>query len=305
MTGLNFHSNGKLLLTGEYVVLDGALALAVPTKFGQSLVVKKSKNNHLLWKSVDDRNILWFEGEFKIERKRVSALSYNNTQIAERLIQILETVKQLNPDFLVSNTNLEATTQLEFPRNWGLGTSSTLINNIANWAKIDAYDLLKHTFGGSGYDIACAQHHVPITYQLINKTPVVNEVEFNPSFKTQLYFIYLNKKQNSREGIKHYNSNKENTMATLLEITDITAKIIACNSLTEFAFLVEQHEEIIAKITKQTPVKARYFNDFKGTIKSLGAWGGDFVLAVSEENPMAYFQSKGYDAVIPYEKMVL
>ena len=28
-------SPGKLLLTSEYVVLDGALALAVPTKWGQ------------------------------------------------------------------------------------------------------------------------------------------------------------------------------------------------------------------------------------------------------------------------------
>ena len=30
-----FYSNGKLLITGEYVVLDGAKALALPTKFGQ------------------------------------------------------------------------------------------------------------------------------------------------------------------------------------------------------------------------------------------------------------------------------
>ena len=34
MTG-NFFSPGKLLLTSEYVVLDGALALALPTKLGQ------------------------------------------------------------------------------------------------------------------------------------------------------------------------------------------------------------------------------------------------------------------------------
>lgn len=36
-----FYSNGKLLLSGEYAVLDGALSLAVPTKYGQLLSVKK------------------------------------------------------------------------------------------------------------------------------------------------------------------------------------------------------------------------------------------------------------------------
>ena len=32
----DFYSNGKLLLTSEYVVLDGAIALAIPTRLGQS-----------------------------------------------------------------------------------------------------------------------------------------------------------------------------------------------------------------------------------------------------------------------------
>ncbi|MEQ3661167.1 MAG: GHMP kinase, partial [Flavobacterium sp.] len=40
-----YYSNGKLLLTGEYVVLDGAKALAVPTKFGQSLSIESGINN--------------------------------------------------------------------------------------------------------------------------------------------------------------------------------------------------------------------------------------------------------------------
>ena len=35
-----FYSNGKLLITGEYLVLDGAKALALPTKYGQYLTVE-------------------------------------------------------------------------------------------------------------------------------------------------------------------------------------------------------------------------------------------------------------------------
>ncbi len=50
----NFYSRGKLLLTGEYVVLDGALALALPTKFGQSLKVQPIDSQNIFWKSIDE-----------------------------------------------------------------------------------------------------------------------------------------------------------------------------------------------------------------------------------------------------------
>jgi hypothetical protein len=42
-----------------------------------------------------------------------------------------------------------------------------LINNIADLA-IDAYELLRKKFLGSGYDLACAQNNIPIIYQLVN-----------------------------------------------------------------------------------------------------------------------------------------
>ena len=56
-----FYSNGKLLITGEYVVLDGAKALALPTKFGQSLVVKSGINNQIKLTSFDSEKSIWFE----------------------------------------------------------------------------------------------------------------------------------------------------------------------------------------------------------------------------------------------------
>jgi len=37
----------------------------------------------------------------------------------------------------------------------------------------------------------------------------------------------------------------------------------------------------------------------------LGAWGGDFVLSVSGDNPRSYFEQLGYEIVIPYEEMIL
>lgn len=309
----NYFSNGKLLLTGEYVVLDGALSLAVPTKYGQSLEIEPIKEPKLVWKSIDEKGNIWFENQFLIKNEMLKPVQHD--EISERLIQILHTTKTLNPNFLNQKNGFNVTTKLDFPKDWGLGTSSTLINNMAQWAEIDAYLLLEQTFGGSGYDIACAQYNNPIAYQLLNnemlkqvqhgETRIIKEINFNPSFKDHLYFVHLNKKQNSREGIKHYNAQKGNYKDAIPQISVITSKIITCNSLNNFELLITQHEQIIAKLTKQIPVKALLFSDFKGSIKSLGAWGGDFILATSKENPRPYFQNKGYNTIIPYSNMVL
>ena len=61
------YSHGKLLLTGEYVVLDGAQSLAIPTSYGQSLTVKPIDESKLIWKSLDENNNLWFEDIFTIQ----------------------------------------------------------------------------------------------------------------------------------------------------------------------------------------------------------------------------------------------
>tara|TARA_R110002049_G_scaffold268752_1_gene445493 strand:- start:18378 stop:19313 length:936 start_codon:yes stop_codon:yes gene_type:complete len=300
----NYCSNGKLLITGEYVVLDGAISLAVPTKFGQSLDIKPIAEKKLVWKSLDEEGRVWFEDTFELSHDAMLK-QVQHDATSKRLIQILNAVKQLNPDFLKSDTRFKVTTKLDFPKDWGLGTSSTLINNIAQWANIDAFKLLEMTFGGSGYDIACAQNNTPITYQLAQSKPLINPIDFNPPFKAQLYFVYLNKKQNSRDGIVHYKAHKGNIAYAISEINDITSKIISCKNLEDFETLLTSHENIISKITKQTPVKTLLFNDFDGCIKSLGAWGGDFILATSKSNPTAYFKNKGLDTVIPYEDMVL
>tara|TARA_R110000868_G_scaffold28241_27_gene106235 strand:- start:4362 stop:5276 length:915 start_codon:yes stop_codon:yes gene_type:complete len=298
-----FYSNGKLLLTGEYVVLDGALSLAIPTKFGQSLVVESILEPKLIWKSLNEKGSVWFEDEFFMGQQVISKTS--NNDLSDRLLQILKAAKKLNPLFLTTNSGYKLTSQLDFPKNWGLGTSSTLINNIAQWAKVDAFKLLDMTFGGSGYDIACAQHNYPISYQIQNKTPVVKKTVFNPPFKEHLYFVYLNKKQNSSDGIAHYKSNKENKYSVIQDISDITNKIITCETLVGFEKLITTHEQIISKVIKQKPVKELLFNDFQGSMKSLGAWGGDFILVATPTNPAHYFQSKGYDIVIPFKDMIL
>ncbi|MCG8206120.1 GYDIA family GHMP kinase [Tenacibaculum finnmarkense] len=306
-----FYSNGKLLLTGEYLVLDGATSLAVPTKFGQDLIVEPIKEPQLIWGSFTNTGECWFEATFDLPKLRLTSATFNSDKegnaefIAETLSDILQEAKKLNPDFLSDKNGYLVKTNLTFPQNWGLGSSSTLINNIANWAKVNPFILLQNAFSGSGYDIACASNNTPILYQLDEKKPMVLKVEFNPTFADELFFIYLNQKQNSREGIAQYKNHRENAKKLIPEINDLTEAFLKADSTKNINKIIVEHEQIISSIIKQTPVKKRLFADYFGEIKSLGAWGGDFVLATGNENTVNYFEDKGYNTIVPYQKMVL
>jgi mevalonate kinase len=301
-----FYSNGKLLITGEYLVLDGAKAFALPTKFGQNLVIEQNNTQGINWKSLDSDGSIWFETTFSFfEISNIDALE-KESSIRNTLLVILQEAFKLNPDFINFGSGYSITTALSFPRNWGLGTSSTLINNVAQWVNIDAFLLLKNSFGGSGYDIACAQNDFPILYTLEDEKPIVEQVDFEPEFSENLYFVYLEKKQSSRASILSYYNNKNTNLEKSIAINNtITQAVLGAKSLDKFALALEEHEAEMSIILEMHTIKESHFPDFKGVIKSLGAWGGDFVLVVSAENPTNYFNQKGFKTIIPYQNMIL
>ena len=299
----SFYSNGKLLLTAEYGVLDGALALAIPTKYGQSLEIRPSDSDGLSWESLDADGQIWFKGTFELGTFKIIASS--DKKIAQKLVQLLKWAKKLNPEFQVLAEGVKVTTKLTFPRNWGLGSSSTLINNMAQWADINPFELLNRTFGGSGYDIACAQHDTPILFQLKERQPSVEKISFNPSFKDKLYFIYLNRKQNSREAIVNYRKRNFDSNELAQELSKLTQYVLEAQTIPEIESLFAEHEELLSTVLKIQPIKERLFADYFGAIKSLGGWGGDFILATGNEKTPDYFKAKGFEVVIPYGDMVL
>ncbi|WP_026978822.1 GYDIA family GHMP kinase [Flavobacterium tegetincola] len=300
-----FYSNGKLLMTGEYVVLDGAKAFALPTKMGQDLVVSETDAiGNIHWKSFDADQSIWFEGNLAMEAIVAKTFTDDKPSITKVLQNILFEAHQLNPTVL-SNKGFSITTHLTFPRHWGLGTSSTLINNVATWFEINAFELLKNSFGGSGYDIANAQNNSPICFQIVAGKPTIELVHFNPEFKENLYFLYLNQKQDSKAAIAMYHEKQHDIHPNIAIINSITTEIKAGVNKERFQYLLEKHEALLSGILEMKTVKERFFNDFEGTIKSLGAWGGDFVLVVSETNPKSYFEEKGFTTLLPYHEMIL
>ena len=72
-----------------------------------------------------------------------------------------------------------------------------------------------------------------------------------------------------------------------------------------FAGALEHHETIMSELLDTKTIKELLFPDFSGTIKSLGAWGGDFVLVVAAHDPTEYFRAKGFDTILRYQDMIL
>lgn len=304
----SFYSHGKLLLTAEYVILDGAKGLALPSKPGQHLEVSPISEELIKWQSFDHEDELWVDLPFKLPSLQLvdnSNINEEEKKIAIRLRQLLSKVFELSKKLNLSNSGYNIKSKLEFPRTWGLGSSSTLVNNLAQWAKIDPYQLLDASFGGSGYDIACASAKKSITYRLSNNNRNITEVDFDPVFKDHLYFVHLNTKMNSRKAIAHYRSLTKDISPIKKTISGITDAMIECDDLDFFRHLMEDHEYVISSLIKTPTIRDSHFSDFRGSIKSLGGWGGDMVLVASHEEPHQYFNSKGYNTIITYSELIL
>jgi len=298
---MEIYSSGKVLLTGEYVILNGALSLASPTKFGQHLKFEENQSNLINWKSFNYDGNIWFECSIKNENLEIKSTS--SKKISNTLIKIINHIRDYNPSFLKENGS-DILTNLTFDKNWGLGSSSTLISNLAKLSGVDPYILNNKIFSGSGYDIACADSISPIVYQLNKDQKTIDEVSFKPSFYEKIYFIYLNNKQSSISEIENYNKNRASD-SIIKEISNITSTILQCNSIEEFNKLIASHELIISNLISKSTVKETLFKDFNGSIKSLGAWGGDMIMATSYDDPNKYFREKGYSTILKFDELLV
>lgn len=295
------------MISGEYLVLRGAKALAVPLSKGQNLKVEhlqSDKQPKILWRSMQyDQQ--WFEMEISSEDLKIYHTS--DIDIAHRLIDCLKKARELNPLFLTEKQNTNVETNLTFNREWGMGSSSTLINNIANWADVDAYKLLDLTFGGSGFDIACASAEKAVFYSKLNDMIEIKDAYFDPPFKSQLYFVYLGSKQDSSFEIQRFETIQKFNNSRSHEISEISELMASTKDQLEFGKCIALHEKIISSIIKQKAVKPKFFPDFEGEIKSLGAWGGDFVMVLSAmpySEVKSYFKNKGLSVIFKFTDII-
>ncbi|HAH56889.1 MAG: hypothetical protein KUL83_09315 [Lentimicrobium sp.] len=300
----NYRANGKILLTGEYLVMRGALSLALPLKLGQQLCIAGISEPVLNWEAHHPSG-LWFYAKIHLSGLSVSETS--DTFIARQLVSWLAAARNLNGSFLNENEGYNVITRLDFDRQWGFGSSSTLIYGLAHWAGIDAFKLHHKISEGSGYDVACAGADRPLLYQLVNDRPSVTFSSFSPSFAHQLYLIYLGRKQQTGQEVESFNHSMTDFSREVEAISDITLEMENIQDLQGFMKLMKEHEYILSKILKRNTVKSLKFSNFEGEIKSLGAWGGDFILAASPIEPdevNTYFAEKGHHIILPFASTV-
>ena len=298
------------MITGEYLVLAGAKALAMPVRYGQRLTVSSSPAQHIVinWRSYVKEK-LWLEASFQGSQLDYQTDKTSGEQHKNRLRQVLLAAKALNPGFLSENHEWDVRSDIEFDLQWGLGSSSTLISNIAAWAGVDPYELHFKVSEGSAYDIACARSNQALLYTFMGKQkqPEIQYITFHPVFSSQLYFVYSGKKQSSDESIRSFY--KEHASSSDVDaISALSEQMAATTSLLDFIELMDEHERITAKYTALEAVKKTHFPDFPGSVKSLGAWGGDFLLAASPVAPekiIAYFRNKGLTNIISFNDMRL
>ncbi|MBN2639594.1 MAG: hypothetical protein JXR65_10980 [Bacteroidales bacterium] len=302
-----WHANGKLLLTGEYLVMDGAKALAIPVNKGQSLTVEtlSEDSQKIYWKAYSPEG-LWFEAVFQLPEINITETSDKHT--ANKLKRLLLACQKGAPGFLTGSDSFQVTTVLGFPSNYGWGSSSTLVSNLAHWANIDPFVLQRNVLGGSAYDIACARNNTPVLYQLQDEKPIIRPIDFDPVFSSYIYFLHLEKKQNTEESVRHFRESSFYNKEAIQRISEIAILLTHTKELKDFENLLNEHEQLMSKILNRETVKELLFSEYPGTIKSLGAWGGDFVLVTrhgSEQEMKDYFSNKGYNTLFSWESVSL
>jgi mevalonate kinase len=301
-----FYSRGKFLLSAEYLVLYGAKALAVPLKLGQRMVVTEIPLPGLLkWETYVQQK-LWFTSIFQLRNMEIMETSDEVT--ANFIQKLLIAGGELKPGLPATKVGFQIQNYIDFDISWGLGSSSSLVSNLAYWLDIDPFALHSRVFRGSGYDIFCARATKPILYQVEEGRPDAREIIFNPSFKENLYFVYSGRKQNSRESVRRFLEQHAGDEAIIKEISRLTGAMVKAKNLGEFLALMLQHEEALSSVLGLKMLKEELFPDFPGQIKSLGAWGGDFFMAgttMSPEEVKDYFSNKNLDVVFRWDEIVL
>src|SRR5690606_11451557 len=90
-------------------------------------------------------------------------------------------------------------------------------------------------------------------------------------------------------------------------INSIVDAAIQCTEIEAFEVLLNRSEDILSPILGREKIKDSIFADYKYSVKSLGAWGGDFFLATFRDLNEAriYFNKKGLNTMFTYKELVI
>ncbi len=264
--------NSKILLFGEYSIMNGSKALAIPfNKFGGKLVVPKSASI------------------IKPEQKESNSV----------LVQLYNYIKELNfyatPNFCTYESDLQRVLYFDsnIPQGLGLGSSGALtaaiyheyFNHIPGNIELLIGDLasIESFFHGnsSGTDPLVSYLDKPI---LMNPKPEI--IDFKLPKNLALYLIDTEKKRKTKRLMELYQNkaiNSPDKVTELIEKTNLTIQSILTSSSNLFKN-IHDLSNLQQDFLKEMFVLPGFLNVKNGkvdnelTLKLCGAGGGGFLL---------------------------
>lgn len=280
-----YSARGKLMITGEYLALKGARCLAWPTlgKHYLELTPVSGQSGNLIWNALDMYGQPWFDALFDTTNG-VEIIHASDEKVAFNLASIFKAAISLKGNNILQSASFQIETSIEWQMQWGMGSSSSLLVNIASWFQINPFELQQKTIGGSGYDIACALSDQPIIFQKSDQLMAARV--HRPDILSEYGGLaYLGNKASTSDAIKNFEEKIKNIdLSTRIDLINrLTYHILDAKTVEHLIKAIEIHEETISYLLDKEPIKKRLFQSFDGAVKSLGAWGGDFVLFVGNE----------------------
>lgn len=302
MNGTEFSASGKLLLFGEYLVLRGAKSLVMPLHYRQTLTISPYPSENILWKCFE-KGIEWLEIEFSPELEFIKSTDEKKGIIVQSLLQLIQKER---PSLKIAGLHFHF--EIDFDRNFGFGTSSTFLSLLSQWSRVNPYLLMEKSFGGSGFDLAAATARGPLIYQtegLSNDAKrKIETVKIPEEISKQLLFVYTGKKKKTRGEVSNFEKMKT-SQHQINEMNNIIDKALA-NDIENFEVQMKRSELLLSTILGVSTIQSTYFSDYPFAVKSLGAWGGDFIMAAfrKEEDARNYFLEKGMNPIFNYQHLI-
>lgn len=210
--------------------------------------------------------------------------------------QLIKSAARLNSDFLSKWKKYKITSELDFDPDWGLGSSSTLIANLAEWSELSPFELFFDTQEGSGYDVAAAVSDAPLLYQKSDDELSFETFDWDQDLLDSIVVFYQGQKQSSHMEVRAWKNNNRWNRKDVDRMTLISESLAECHQIEEAIHLIKENREMVEKLLDQKAFDGLY-SDFEGAIKPLGAWGGDFGGALSKdvEYTRKYLRDKGLE----------
>lgn len=294
------------MLCGEYAVIIGVEALAVPVSVGQWMHVwefdSPGGEHRILWEAKDREGASWLNESFALPLGDVGLEERDERKIIHQLLAMApENTWKPGKSYRIE-------TQLEFDRSSGLGSSSTMVSNFARFANLDAQAIQQQLFGGSGYDVAVAEVGKGLVFWKDGENNHWGPWTISPSLTHDWKVVFLGEKQNSRNSLSDVNARLQeiqNDEFMLHQLQQVAGAVKMAQQVSMVEAGLEMWQALLSMgLGLQTPYQHFGFQPVKGGLcKWLGAWGGDMLLvndtfAASQVGPLAKYQTTPWNQLI-------